>query len=76
MAKFVKLSKKRIINIEKINCIFKDERDKGFFAAMDTCAEGNFDDSNYFTEHTRTFLVHLTEKEVEKIMKMSEEQCN
>ncbi|MGX5377590.1 hypothetical protein ACWCL1_05000 [Ligilactobacillus sp. LYQ135] len=73
MAKFVKLSKKRIINIDKINCIFEDERNKGFLAAMDTCSEGNFDDSCYFTEHTRSFLVHLTEKEVDKIMKASDE---
>lgn len=73
MAKFVKLSKKRIINIEKINCIFKNDRDTGFFAAMDTLSEGNFDESYYGTANARAFLVHLTEKEVEKIMKASEE---
>ena len=66
MAKFVKLSEKRIINIEKINYIFENKCDKVFFAAMDTCA------GEYDARGARAFLVHLTEKEVEKIMKVSE----
>lgn len=74
MAKFVKLSKKRIINIEKINYIFKNEHGSGFFVAMDTLSEGQFDQSPYVTENGRAFLVKLTEKEVEKIMKASEER--
>lgn len=74
MAKFVKLSRKRIINIEKINYIFKNERGSGFFAAMDTLSKGEFDQSCYITESGRAFLVNLTEKEVEKIMKASEER--